>query len=177
MKHALTASLALAAACTAVPAWAENCSDTGFVALAAADCRGSMVGELTGAAVEAAYLGTAWDGGWVFAGRSDDAGNGPFSGNPQLAFSGVLGFDTPISGDFILGLVAGGQHSFYRFSATTSISALTFSSTEGVATTPQGNPLDLSYAALYVTSVPEPGPVALLMAGLLAVGWTARRRA
>ena len=164
--------------CTAmlVPlaARAENCGDTGFVAQAASDCRGSFAGSLNGAAAELAYLAAQWGGGWTYSGNSDDGGNGPFTANPQVAFSGVLGFDAPISGDFVIGLKAGTQYSYYLFRGASGLSALTFSSTEGVATTVQGNPLALSHASLYVAAVPEPGAWALLSAGLLGVGWRAR---
>jgi len=176
MRHLRTALVAWAAAAVALPALAENCIDTGFVTLAAADCRGAFVGSLTGNPAENVALATAWGGNWVFAGKSNDTGNGPFSSNPQLAFSGALVFDTPISGDFVIGLVAGNQFSYYRFQATTALSSLTFDSTEGVATTVQGNPLALSHAALYVSAVPEASTSAMLLAGLLAVSGLALRR-
>ena len=162
MRHLRTAFVALAAALAAVPALAENCPDTGFVALAAADCRGAFVGDLNGSAAETATLASAWGGAWRFAGNSDDSGNGPFSSNPQIAFSGALVFDTPISGDFVIGLVAANQHSYYLFHATSAVASLTFDSTEGVATTVQGNPQALSHAALYVSAVPEASTSAML---------------
>ena len=176
MRHLRTAFVALTAAVAAVPVWAENCPDTGFVALAAADCRGAFVGGLNGSAAETATLASAWGGAWRFAGRSDDADNGPFSSNPQIAFSGALMFDTPISGDFVIGLVAANQHSYYLFHATGAVAALKFDTTEGVATTIQGNPHPLSHAALYVSTVPEASTGALLLTGLLSVGWLALRR-
>jgi len=110
MRHLRTALVAWAAAAVALPALAENCIDTGFVTLAAADCRGAFVGSLTGNPAENVALATAWGGNWVFAGKSNDTGNGPFSSNPQLAFSGALVFDTPISGDFVIGLVGANLH-------------------------------------------------------------------
>ena len=176
MRHLRTILFALAAATAAAPALAENCADTGFVALAAADCRGAFVGSLSGNPAENVALTAAWGGTWSFAGKSDDSGNGPFSSNPQIAFSGGLVFDTSISGDFVIGLVAGNQFSYYRFHATSAVASLTFDTTEGVATTVQGNPLALSHAALYVSAVPEASTGAMLLAGLLSVGWLVVRR-
>ena len=176
MRHFRTALVAWAAAAVALPALAENCTDTGFVALAAVDCRGAFFGSLTGNPAEGAALATAWGGNWVYAGKSNDAGNGPFSSNPQTAFSGALVFDNPISGAFVIGLVAGDQFSYYRFQATTAVTSLTFDTTEGVATTIQGNPVALSHAALYVSAVPEVNSSAMLLAGLLSMSALALRR-
>ena len=176
MRHLRTAFVACAATAVALPAMAENCIDTGFVALAATECRGAFVGSLSGNPAENVALATAFGGNWVFAGKSDDVGNGPFSSNPQIAFSGALVFDTPISGAFVIGLVAGNQFSYYRFQATSAVASLTFDTTEGVATTVQGNPLALSHAALYVSAVPEAHTSAMLLAGLLSVSWLGLRR-
>ncbi len=168
--------IALAAAAVVLPALAENCADTGFVALAATDCRGAFVGSLTGNPTDSVALAAARGGTWRFAGKSDDSGSGPFSSNPQTAFGGVLVFDTPISGDFVVGLVAGNQFSYYRFPATGAVASLTFDTTEGVATTIQGKPLALSHAALYVSGVPEASAFAMMLAGLLSVCALAARR-
>lgn len=166
----------LALAATTSPAWSETCSDTNFSSLAAVACNGSHAGELSGLPTESTALAAQWGGAWAFAGRSDASGNGPFTGNPQVAFSGALVWDTPTSGDFVIGLVAAGQYSWYRFQSASPVTALTFDSTEGVATSPQGNPLSLSYAALYVSVVPEVGSAALLLAGLAATAAGLKRR-
>ena len=177
-RHLRTALVASAAAAAALPALAENCGDTGFVALAAAACLGAFVGSLTGNPADNATLAAAWGGSWRFAGKGDDSGNGPFSSNPQVAFGGALVFDTPISGDFVVGLFAGNQFSDYPFTATGAgaIASLTFDTSEGVATSIQGNPLALSHAAPYVSAVSEAGTSAMLLAGLLSVSWLALRR-
>ncbi len=86
-----------------------------------------------------------------------------------------------MTGIFVLGLVSGGQHSFYRFNTKRRIGGLDFDSLEGVATTPQGNPVPLDYAVLYrgaVGAVPEPATTLMLGAGAMALlGWQRRRRA
>lgn len=180
MKKSLRAGLLTVACITAaaatLPAWAESCHDSNFSSLAAADCRGSLAGFLSGNASEASYLNSQWIGQWAYAGSSADTGNGPFTQNPQVMFNGQLSFDAPISGDFIIGLESSGQHSFYLFHAATGVAALSFDSTEGVATSPQGNPLPLTHATLYTPSaVPEPASYALLLAGLGAVGFVSAR--
>ncbi len=166
----------LALAALALPARAESCADTNFSTLAASACMGSFSGDLIGSVAETAALSAQWGGSWAFAGRSDAVGNGPFNTHPQVAFSGTLGLDTPASGTFVVGLVAAGQFSWYRFQAAAPISSLTFDNTEGVATTPQGNPLSLSYAALYVSAVPEAGSASLLLVGLLTLSAVIAKR-
>ena len=176
-RSAVAFTVAVVSLAAPAVAGAENCPDTSFIALAAADCRGAFVGTLSGSAAETAALGSHFGGAWSYLGKRSDAGNGPFSTHPLSAFGGVLTFDTPASGDFVLGLEAAGQTSFYRFHGGPGVASLTFDTTEGVATTIQGNPQNLSDAALYVAVVPEPGVPALFTAGLLALAWRARRRA
>ncbi|MCV2366640.1 PEP-CTERM sorting domain-containing protein [Roseateles oligotrophus] len=180
MKRTLRAGLLTVACITAMaatlPAWAESCHDSNFSSLAAADCRGSQAGFLSGNASEISYLSSQWVGQWAYAGSSADIGNGPFTQNPQVMFSGLLSFDTPISGDFIIGMEVGEQHSFYLFHAPNGLTSVTFDSTEGVGTDPQGNPLPLTHATLYTPSpVPEPASYALLLAGLGTVGFVSAR--
>ncbi|WP_310387674.1 PEP-CTERM sorting domain-containing protein [Roseateles sp.] len=170
-RSGLLAMLGIVATVASLPTWAESCSDSNFSGLVAADCRGSLTGLLSGNASETSYLSSQWLGQWAYAGSSAGAGNGPFTHNPQVMFNGQLNFDAPIAGDFIIGLESNGQHSYYFFHAATSVAALSFDSTEGVATSPQGNPMTLTHAALYTpTAVPEPASYALLLAGLGGLG-------
>jgi hypothetical protein len=180
---AITKTLLLSAflATTSLPALAENCTDTNWTLLADADCKGSFVGNINGDAAETTFLDATWGatagGSFDYLGKSDDAGNGPFTGNPS-GTSGTLTFDTPITGWFVIGLKASNQYSYYLFDATSPISSLTFDSTAGVAVNRQGIPQGLSHAALYAVAapVPEPETYALMMAGLAAVGFMSRRR-
>ena len=179
MKLSSISAAALVA--LAAPAFAEDCADTSWTALAATSCAGSFVGNINGSAGELADLATYFSGTWVYEGKSDDGGNGPFTGNPTST-SGTLTFDDPISGAFVIGLKAANNYSYYLFDAGASlISSLTFDTTAGVATNQNGIAQDLSHAALYtgenlVPGIPEPETYALMLAGLGAVTWVARRR-
>lgn len=160
------------------PALAENCADTTFTALASTDCRGSFAGNINGNASEVAYLDAQFGASFSYLGKSDDAGNGPFTGNPQVRTNGTLTFDSPISGEFVIGLKAARNYSYFLFNAAVPISSLTFNSTAGVAENRRGIPQRLSHANLYAVAnpVPEPETYALMMAGLGAMGFLVRRR-
>jgi hypothetical protein len=172
----LTVSAALAA--SAIPAFAENCTDTHFTALASSDCRGSFSGNINGAGAEITFLDATWGASFTYLGKSDDPGSGPFTGNPAVTTNGTLTFDSPISGEFIIGLKAADNFSYYLFDAASPITSLTFDTTAGVGVNQRGMPQGLSHANLYVgvTAVPEPETYALMLAGLAIMGWFARRR-
>lgn len=155
----------------APPAATESCTHTVLSILPPPACIGSFVGSLDGGADETDLLKATWGQDFVYQGRSDDEGFGPFASNPQVAFNGVLAFDEPQMGQFVLGLVSAGKHSYYLINTKRRVGGLSFDSLEGVATTPQGNPFSLDYAVLYVAAnpVPEPAPALLLAAGLAAL--------
>ena len=110
--------------------------------------------------------------------QGEHAGNGPFTGDPDVATNGTLTFDQAISGWFVIGLKAANNYSYYLFNATSPITSLTYDSTAGVALNRNDIPQALSHANLYAVAqpVPEPETYALMMAGLAAVGFLSRRR-
>jgi len=170
---ALVAGLAIA-----TTAAAENCADTTFTALSSTACRGSFVGNINGSAPEITYLNAQFGGSFSYIGASDGVNNGPFTSNPTVSMGGTLTFDSPLLGQFVLGIKAANNYSYYLFTALSPTSFLTFSSTAGIAVNGRGIPQDLSPANLYVMTapVPEPETYALMVAGLGALGFVARRR-
>lgn len=175
-------SLALAAfATTAAPAYAAlisaappTCANSDVSPNSFA-CSGSWLGNDANQQTDVlAELNNLLADTWTFGGKSDNANNGPFTGNPQTP-TGTLTFDTPISGNFAIALKGSNSFSLYVWQGVNKVASVDFSMI-GTATNPQGRPQDLSHASLYVGTVPEPGTYALMFAGLGAVGWIARRR-
>jgi len=170
--------VAIVSAMTTFAAPTENCTSTTFSTLAATSCKGAFNGNIDGAQAETTYLsglGGDWLGSYVYWGKSDDTGNGPFTSNPN-GTGGTLTFDQAISGKFVIGLKASNNYSYYLFNAATPLTSLTFDTTAGIAVNNVGNPQGLSHASLYVASVPEPETYAMLLAGFGLICGIARRR-
>jgi len=143
-------------------------------------CSGAWVGNLNPSSAADVEAQIAADfGGLVvsYTGKSDDGGFGPFAANLS-SNTGVLLFDTAQTGLFVLGLKAATNFSLYQFDGgTLGITSIAYD-TFGTAVNGNGVAQGLSHAAVYanVTVVPEPETYALLLAGLGAVGFVARRR-
>jgi hypothetical protein len=127
-----------------------------------------------------AYITTTWGEVFTDQGSSDTPVSfGPFTGNPDGA-TGTLTFDFPIDQAFVLTLKAGNQFSLFYFDGSgPAITSIDYS-TLGVNLNNQGIPNGLSHATIYagelVPGIPEPETYALMLAGLGAVGFMARRR-
>ncbi len=152
--------------------------------LGATSCRGSFdgnnknqdAGVLAELANAAFFPGTE-----TLLGSSDDAGFGPFTGNPSGA-TGTLTFDALLTGPFVLILKAANNFSIYYIpNAGPGVMSVNYT-TAGTAVNAQGIPQGLSHATLYRSTgvglnvVPEPSTYALLASGMLGLAIFARRR-
>ena len=161
---------------------AGNVMVTGFDPDALA-CSGAWAGNDTPQEADllaqlAVDFGSVLGSGATFAvlGKSDDANNGPFTSNPETT-SGTLTFDTAQTGFFAVTLKAGNAFSTYLFDGgVLGLTSIDFS-TAGVQVNQNGIPAELSHATLIdVSPIPEPETYALMLAGLGAMGFVARRR-
>jgi len=146
-----------------------------------ADCAGAFSGNDKNqqSDVLATILADFGLAGALFQGASDDVGSGPFGSNPG-GTTGSLTFDAAIDSPFVLSLKAGNAFSLFYFDgAGAPISSIEFT-TLGVSVNQNGAGNGLSHASIYATqpipAIPEPHISLLMLAGLAAVGFMAKRR-
>jgi hypothetical protein len=130
-----------------------------------------------------AYVGA---GGWTYEGTTNAGqASGPFAYVPAT-FSGVMLFDSPLSGIFAIALQSSTHFSIYLFNSAVNVAGIDFT-TIGTSLVKQGIANTISQASLYtykpaggppipVTSTPEPGTMLLAASGLASLGGYMRRR-
>jgi hypothetical protein len=137
----------------------------------AAACIGAYEGNEANAEGEADALALIAAAGW---------GNATSLGTTELdgPNSGWLSFAPSLTGDYILALKSSTYVSFYRFLGLNGVSQIYYT-TQGTSLNGRGTPQGLSHYTLYSTrtvSVPEPESAALLLTGLIGLGFVATRR-
>ncbi len=152
-------------------------------------CSGAWAGNNAGSGMQAAVLAQlqadffsyVGAGLWSSLGTTDaGSSSGPFSIVPG-SITGVLSFDSPMTGFFVIALKSSTHFSFYLFDGgTAGLSSVDFT-TIGTSLNRKGIAQDLSHASLYdfagpTTTTPEPGTLVLMITGFAVAGTFARRR-
>ena len=98
---AKTLILSALLATSSLSAWAEDCNDTTWSALAATECRGSFGGNINGNPSETAFLNTTWSslvGGSFGTFVLWPAGLGGYARIAKIDLAGTLGTELAIDG-------------------------------------------------------------------------------
>ncbi len=187
----------LAMAGFAVPAWAKpadpvlvlqapacSLSTSTLASAGYVSCLGSYVGNMdnqlggSNGIFAAIKNGFNLDTSSYFSSDSFGAGGNPFAQNEGSRDDGMINFDQALTGSFVLGLKQGNGFSLYLFNGSTiagGIANIAYD-TNGVQS---NGGLGLSHAGFFgtpVTAVPEPETYALMLAGLAAIAFVAKRR-
>lgn len=159
------------------------CSDWSMALGGWTECRGSFAGNNLGssfpdAGLVMAYINNQWGLGVTTSSTTEEGSSaGPFGNWGTDVGSGVLTFDNPIYGDFVVALKTSTYFSLYLFTGADGWTTLDFN-TVGTQTNKNGVGKGLSHATLYggEFTVPEPGTWFLLGSGLMGLAFVGSRR-